>query len=263
MENLFTFSSQILIEQAKKILDSYKMYEFQELIAEVTPYINNTKYCMEELIPVCIKIKTGIDINNIEVTLGRTKIPMLTGRSFNSGNSTYYECDVELLASSLHYDQTGEYLKASIHRCKSTDTHHMIIGFHFNSPQSEHFNEKLFKHALLNLTNKISEVNAYESWSDEFKYDTIKESFAHFYDTLKEHSGIDFNNMTIDVATKIGMQRWEGNLFLFKLWMLPLIPEGLKVYDIFGDEFEYDSKSFDNDTRFGCVSYGIMIEEDK
>ena len=123
------------------------------------------------------------------------------------------------------------------------------------------FNEAEFTKGLLIVTNAVAEVNTYTHWSYGTKEDVLKEGCVRFYNYIEKHAGIDFNNMTPDVAERLGMMHWENGLWLFPLWMLPIIPEGLEVETINGHKFKFDIKTSNNDIRYGCVGYGIRIKE--
>lgn len=66
----------------------------------------------------------------------------------------------------------------------------------------------------------------------------------------------------------LGLKRWDDtdeklkNLFLLPFYLHSIIPEGLKVWCIDGEETEWN-KTKDTDTRFGMLAYGIMVEESR
>lgn len=112
------------------------------------------------------------------------------------------------------------------------------------------------------MMNKVYQTIMYESWSDEFKAKEIKESSEIFYEELKKH--IDITKLTKEEAKDLRFAKWSNeypDLYLFPLWIVPLIPEGIEVMDIFGEKFKYEKDKVDNDTRFGYVAYGIEIKE--
>ena len=60
--------------------------------------------------------------------------------------------------------------------------------------------------------------------------------------------------------------RWDEDmpdLWLFPLYLLPILPIGTKLTTIGGEEIIYDGSNVDNDHRFGCIAYGIIIKEKK
>lgn len=112
------------------------------------------------------------------------------------------------------------------------------------------------------LTNKVSETIIY-NWSDDFKVKENKKSFEKFYNELKKH--IDFTKLTVEEAKELRFRRWDEdlpNLWLFPLWLVPIIPNGLEVMSISGHKFIYEKDKVDNDIRFGCVAYGVEIKEE-
>lgn len=82
------------------------------------------------------------------------------------------------------------------------------------------------------------------------------EPFSTFYKSLKKN--LDITKLTLEDAKELRFLRWSeiGNLYLFPLWLVPLIPEGLMVTSIGGETFPFDEGA-DLDTRFGCVAFGL------
>ena len=123
--------------------------------------------------------------------------------------------------------------------------------------------KKEIQNCLTWLVNKISETIIYD-WKDGFKIKENKKSFEEFYDELKKH--IDFTKLTVEEAKELRFKRWsdeQPNLWLFPLYLVPIIPEGLEVTSISGNKYKYEKEKADNDIRFGCVAYGIEIKESK
>lgn len=119
--------------------------------------------------------------------------------------------------------------------------------------------KKEIQNCLTWLANKTAEIALY-SWDVAFKEKQIKEAFAKFIEEIKKH--IDFSTITIEEAIALRFGKWDEelpNLYLFPLYLVPLIPEGLEVIDLDGTETEYDSNLADNDTLSGCVPFGINI----
>lgn len=121
--------------------------------------------------------------------------------------------------------------------------------------------KKEIQNCLIWLVNRVSETIEY-NWDDGFKAKENKKSFETFYKELKNH--IDFSKITIEEAKELRFQRWDEeqpNFWLFPLYLVPIIPEGLEVMSISGDKFKYEKDKADNDIRFGCVAYGIEIKD--
>jgi hypothetical protein len=82
-----------------------------------------------------------------------------------------------------------------------------------------------------------------------------------FYKSLKNH--LDVTKLSREEAVELRFGKWDedSDLYLFPLWMVPLIPDGLMVTSISGGEFPFNSKTTDTDVRFGCVAFGLRFKE--
>ena len=82
-----------------------------------------------------------------------------------------------------------------------------------------------------------------------------------FYTSLKKY--LDITKLTREEAVELRFCKWDedDDLYLFPLWLVPLIPDGLMVTSISGKEFPFDSKTTDTDIRFGCVAFGLRFTE--
>lgn len=110
---------------------------------------------------------------------------------------------------------------------------------------------------LTYLANRVSETTQYENWSDKFCRKEIKEASQKFVEEIKNH--IDWNNLTEEDCKELRFDKWdeESGIYLIPLYLFPIIPIGLKVYCISGEEIVNDGTNLDNDIRFGCIAYGI------
>ena len=121
--------------------------------------------------------------------------------------------------------------------------------------------KKEIQNCLTWLVNRVSETNEY-NWGDDFKASENRKNFNTFYEELKKH--IDFTKITVEEAKELRFQRWDEeqpDLWLFPLYLVPIIPEGLEVTFISGEKAKYEKDKMDNDIRFGCVAYGIEIKD--
>ena len=73
---------------------------------------------------------------------------------------------------------------------------------------------------------------------------------------------VDFNDIDLETAKLIGMQRWdeESKLWLFPAYLYPIIPNGLEVVAIDGTKEIWNGKQ-DDDCRFGALAYGLILEK--
>ena len=69
---------------------------------------------------------------------------------------------------------------------------------------------------------------------------------------------LDWNDIDEETCQILGFGKWEeGNsLRLIPTYLYPIIPNGLKVQDICGKIEEF-YQGMDNDSRCGCLAYGI------
>lgn len=117
--------------------------------------------------------------------------------------------------------------------------------------------KKEILNCLTYLANRVSETTQYESWSDEFSRKEIKEASQKFVEEIRKY--IDWDNLTEEDCKELRFCKWdeESGIYLIPLYLFPIIPIGLKVYSISGNEIVNDGTNLDNDIRFGCIAYGI------
>ena len=88
----------------------------------------------------------------------------------------------------------------------------------------------------------------------------LKEQYLEVLKTI-----IDWNDIDREDCLLLGFGRWtDEDTYMNNLWLIPyylhsIIPEVLKVWDIDGEETQWN-KQKDTDTRFGKLAYGIMVE---
>lgn len=77
----------------------------------------------------------------------------------------------------------------------------------------------------------------------------------------KEFMGA-IEELSLEQLKGMGFCKWEEttNLYLIPGEWFDKIPEGLPVVSIFGKEELFSKDTHDDDTRFGCLSYGIIID---
>ena len=109
------------------------------------------------------------------------------------------------------------------------------------------------------LANRVAETTEY-NWNSDFCKKEIKEATEKVIEELKKH--INWDNLTKQDCIELRFRKWDdSNLYLIPLYLFPIIPIGLKVYCIDGDEIINDGTNLDNDNRFGCIAYGIKVEK--
>lgn len=95
-------------------------------------------------------------------------------------------------------------------------------------------------------------------------YTEIKIARKKFLEKLKDE--IDFNNLSKQEAIELRFVKWseeDPSLYLIPIWLLPILPVGMKLTCINGEDIVYDGNNVDNDVRFGCLAYGVRVKLDK
>ena len=113
------------------------------------------------------------------------------------------------------------------------------------------------RNCLTWYANKVAETVWYENWSDAFCRKEIQHSTDKFLEELDKY--IDWDHLTKKEAIELRFGKWNENLYLLPLYLLPIVPIGTKLTDIFGEEIIYDGTNVDDDIRGGCIAYGITI----
>lgn len=105
----------------------------------------------------------------------------------------------------------------------------------------------------------ISNINAYENWSDEFCRKEIRDLYAKL---IKEFNNVDFTQFTLDELKEFDFKMWDDNTILMPVWAIDCLPDGAVVTTIDGSEITFNkSKGLDKDERFGCTAYGFSISQ--
>lgn len=145
--------------------------------------------------------------------------------------------------------------------------------------------------ALNNISFYVKHVDDKERFTTK-----VKGTYSYFVDRLKEDNVIDWENLTEKECDKLHFGFWindeeidediastkrmfnEGklsqeecdeqiqeaenirNLRLIPILLFDLIPEGMLLTTIGGEQFHFDKETADADTRFGYLAYGIKLK---
>lgn len=91
----------------------------------------------------------------------------------------------------------------------------------------------------------------------------VEDLKKQYLDILK--TIIDWNDIDREDCLLLGFGRWtDEDTYMKNLWLIPyclysIIPIGLKVWAIDGEQCEWQ-ENFDKDTRFGLLAYGVMVD---
>lgn len=113
------------------------------------------------------------------------------------------------------------------------------------------------------IVSQLAKIYVYEPVSQDPELIHLRDSFNRFYTSLINGKWIDLENLTTDEAHELRFGKWDedSNLYLFPLWLVPIIPDGMTVYSLDEKPFIYKASEADNDIRYGCVAYGLMLED--
>lgn len=111
------------------------------------------------------------------------------------------------------------------------------------------------------LANKVGETIVYDTWDDAFCRKELKDA----YEKAKEYLGkyIDWDNLTNEQCDYLRFGWWsdESKLRLIPIWLYPLIPVGITLYDIGGGKTVFNGSNIDTDHRQGYLAFGIIPKE--
>lgn len=117
--------------------------------------------------------------------------------------------------------------------------------------------EKMTFNQLTNFL--LGQMAALVLHQNQPSYEFIKRQFDQYEIPSEEWLKLD-----MATANLLGFQRWEedSNLMLIPGYLHQFIPAGLDLYNIAGKKIEYkDYTDLDNECRYGCLAYGIHMEE--
>lgn len=121
---------------------------------------------------------------------------------------------------------------------------------------------ELAKRYMVMHSNKMAECVEY-GWSSDFIASEIK-GFPEKLKSMSGYQSIDPNNLTKSQLIELGGNKWSEelpNLVLIPIWMLPHLPDEFKGASFSGEEVTMKKSEIDNDQRFGCLAYGVILED--
>lgn len=96
--------------------------------------------------------------------------------------------------------------------------------------------------------------------------DTLITKIETFYRSVS--SAIDWFNLTKKDVQRLGFLNWEDPdvdqtpVWFIPSWLFHAIPEGIMLYDKNGDPFTFHSDAAPLDVMFGCLTFGVKVEEE-
>jgi hypothetical protein len=119
------------------------------------------------------------------------------------------------------------------------------------------------------ISNAIAPAIMYEDMPTQSIVNLVKEKSRVFYGVLRSEDLIDFNGLSFDEAKQLGFAPWSRDtvpgLYVFPLWLVPLIPDGLTVYNLNKEPFEFHQETTELDAEFMTIfdyaPFGLMFGE--
>ncbi|MCY9055979.1 hypothetical protein MOE90_20255 [Bacillus spizizenii] len=107
------------------------------------------------------------------------------------------------------------------------------------------------------LINEVACTMEYDSWSNDFRHKDLK---GYYEFVQKEMSKIDFNKLTDEELKFLGFKKLseKSEGYLVPLWLLRVLPKGMKLMSILGEIVEVGVDYIDNDVRGGCTAYMLI-----
>lgn len=114
---------------------------------------------------------------------------------------------------------------------------------------------------LRHVVNTVAMGKEYQGWSTEFSHRQAVEALENVQEELKK---LDFTELSAEELYELGFSKWSEempNVYLIPLYLYPCIPDGTELTCIDGGKYTKGVHAIDNDVRFGCLAYGITVEE--
>lgn len=113
----------------------------------------------------------------------------------------------------------------------------------------------VFKNYKKRASNLIADISTYDSWTDSFCREEIKDLYSEL---IKYFKGVDFTQFTINELKKLDFGMWDDNIILMPSWAIDCITEGQLLTSIDGEDIIYNSdRKLGKDTRFGLTAFGF------
>ena len=105
----------------------------------------------------------------------------------------------------------------------------------------------------------LSQMTKFILYEDKPQLEFIQGQLNQYHIPVEE-----WKKLLIPTAKVLGFGKWEedSGLMLIPGYLYQFIPAGLELYSSSGEKKQYQSyQDLDNDCRFGCLAYGIHMEE--
>ena len=108
------------------------------------------------------------------------------------------------------------------------------------------------------LASKLAMIPAYSQATD-YTLNRAKEDWN--FEKVSEKLEVTINDLkklSENELFMLGFRIWEGNKFLFPLWMFKLIKHGEEVISINNEKYIIGTDEVDLDVRANCLAFGFI-----
>ena len=120
---------------------------------------------------------------------------------------------------------------------------------------------RVFRNYKTRLSNKTAEINAYDSWSDEFCRQELKELYTLL---ITEFKGIDFTQFNEAELKELDFRWWGDNVINLPVWAIDCLEDGVVLTSISGDETiftQQEDTSSLKDAMMGVTAFGFTRKQ--
>ena len=121
--------------------------------------------------------------------------------------------------------------------------------------------ERLLYISLYKVTNVTAAAITY-GWSEGYARKELTEILSNIANTLKPRWE-EIKNLPRETLLNIGFMSWDGKTLLIPLWLLKALPDGEVVTCINDKSYTVGVDDIDDDTRYGCIPYGIFKPDER
>lgn len=111
------------------------------------------------------------------------------------------------------------------------------------------------------LLTRVGEALTYESWSDSFRIENLKDIHATLTRWEKAHGSFKINpqDLSYEEMKELGFAVWdkENPIRLIPIWLFPFLCDEFESESIDGTKHTTLAE-VNNDHRFGCIAYGVV-----
>lgn len=113
------------------------------------------------------------------------------------------------------------------------------------------------------ILKKVGEVLCYQSWSDDYKIESIKE-LKNTVKNWEVRYGMQAQpaELTMDEMKQLGFGRWSEDSpgMLLPIWLFPFLPDEVMIEAecIDGERKIYKKSEMGDDHRFGMLAYSVI-----